>query len=156
MRGKAHSIGIPAPESPTTGKRRAEDPDGRRVDLSTDWKAFPIRCHGAGVQVDRVVRLVGWTPPPVRAPADVEAPASRSSAAAVSKTPIGWTPSQWSSSAEAMTRRFSEDGDTVGRLVRRRGDDPPWLVVGVASDANAWTLSATAFDDGEHARTLVV
>ena len=38
--------------------------------------------------------------------------------------------------SEAMPRRFWEDGDAVGRLVQRRADeDPPWLVVGVASDA---------------------
>ena len=29
--------------------------------------------------------------------------------------------------SEAMARRFWEGGDAVGRLVRRRGDDPPWL-----------------------------
>ena len=35
--------------------------------------------------------------------------------------------------SEAMARRFWTDGDAVGRQVRRRDDDPPWLVVGVAS-----------------------
>ena len=34
--------------------------------------------------------------------------------------------------SEAMARRFWTDGDAVGRLVRRRDDDSPWLVVGVA------------------------
>ena len=43
--------------------------------------------------------------------------------------------------SEAMARRFWEDGDAVGRLVRRRdGEDPPWLVVGVAADAKVRTL----------------
>ena len=42
--------------------------------------------------------------------------------------------------SEAMARRFWPDGDAVGRLVRPRGDDPPWLVVGVASDAKVRTL----------------
>ena len=32
--------------------------------------------------------------------------------------------------SESMAPRFWTDGDTVGRLVRRRNDDPPWLVVG--------------------------
>ena len=45
--------------------------------------------------------------------------------------------------SEAMARRFWTDGDAVGRLVRRRDDDPPWLVVGVASDAKVRTLSET-------------
>ena len=42
--------------------------------------------------------------------------------------------------SEAMARRFWADAGAVGRLVRRRGDDPPWLVVGVASDAKVRTL----------------
>ena len=42
--------------------------------------------------------------------------------------------------SEAMARRFWTDGDAAGRLVRRRGPDPPWLVVGVASDANVRQL----------------
>ena len=51
--------------------------------------------------------------------------------------------------SEAMARRFWPDGDAVGRLVRRRGDgDPPWLVVGVASDAKVRTL-------GEAPRNMV-
>ena len=45
--------------------------------------------------------------------------------------------------SEAMARRFWTDGDAVGRLVRRRDDDPPWLVVGVASDAKVRTLGET-------------
>ena len=48
-----------------------------------------------------------------------------------------------------MARRFWEDGDAVGRLVQRRADeDPPWLVVGVASDAKVRTL-------GEAPRNMV-
>ena len=50
--------------------------------------------------------------------------------------------------SEAMARRFWPDGDAVGRLVRRRGDAPPWLVVGVASDAKVRTL-------GESPRNMV-
>ena len=51
--------------------------------------------------------------------------------------------------SEAMARRFWEDGDAVGRLVLRRGEeDPPWLVVGVASDAKVRTL-------GEAPRNMV-
>ncbi|MCY4026105.1 MAG: ABC transporter permease [Acidobacteria bacterium] len=50
--------------------------------------------------------------------------------------------------SEAMARRFWTDGDAVGRLVRRPGDTAPWLVVGVASDANVRTL-------GEPPRNLV-
>ncbi len=51
--------------------------------------------------------------------------------------------------SEAMARRFWEDGDAVGRLVRRPDDDdPPWLVVGVAADAKVRTL-------GEAPRNLV-
>ena len=51
--------------------------------------------------------------------------------------------------SEAMARRFWTDGDAVGRLVRRRDDeDPPWLVVGVASDAKVRTL-------GEAPRNMV-
>ena len=43
--------------------------------------------------------------------------------------------------SDAMARRFWKDGDAVGRQVRRRGDDdPPLLVVGVASDAKVRTL----------------
>ena len=42
--------------------------------------------------------------------------------------------------SEAMARRFWTDGDAVGRLVRRRDPDSPWLVVGVASDANVRQL----------------
>ena len=37
--------------------------------------------------------------------------------------------------SEATARRFWTEGDAVGRLVRRRDDDFPWLVVGVAGDA---------------------
>ena len=40
-----------------------------------------------------------------------------------------------------MARRFWTDGDAVGRPVRRRDDDPPWLVVAVASDARVRTRS---------------
>ena len=51
--------------------------------------------------------------------------------------------------SEAMARRFWDDGDAVGRLVQRRADeDPPWLVVGVASDAKVRTL-------GEAPRNMV-
>ena len=50
--------------------------------------------------------------------------------------------------SEAMARRFWTDGDAVGRLVRRRGDDSPWVVVGVAADAKVRTL-------GEAPRNLV-
>ena len=51
--------------------------------------------------------------------------------------------------SEAMARRFWTDGDAVGRLVRRRADDdPPWLVVGVASNAKVRTL-------GEAPRNMV-
>ena len=50
--------------------------------------------------------------------------------------------------SEAMARRFWADGDAVGRLVRRRDPDPPWLVVGVASDANVRQL-------GEPPRNMV-
>ena len=50
--------------------------------------------------------------------------------------------------SEAMARRFWADGDAVGRLVRRRADAPPWLVVGVASDANVRQL-------GEPPRNMV-
>ena len=51
--------------------------------------------------------------------------------------------------SEAMARRFWEDGDAVGRLVRRPADDDPsWLVVGVAADAKVRTL-------GEAPRNLV-
>ena len=51
--------------------------------------------------------------------------------------------------SEAMARRFWEDGDAVGRLVLRRGEeDPPWLVVGVVSDAKVRTL-------GEAPRNMV-
>jgi len=42
--------------------------------------------------------------------------------------------------SEAMARRFWTDGDAVGWLVRRRGPDPSWLVVGVASDAKVTQL----------------
>ena len=49
---------------------------------------------------------------------------------------------------EAMARRCWTDGDAVGRLVRRREDDPPWLVVGMASDAKVRTL-------GEAPRNMV-
>ena len=49
----------------------------------------------------------------------------------------------------AMAQRFWENGDPVGRLVRRGDDDdPPWLVVGVASDAKVRTL-------GEAPRNMV-
>ena len=50
--------------------------------------------------------------------------------------------------SEAMARRFWTDGDAVGRLVRRRDPDPPWLVVGVASDAKVRQL-------GESPRNLI-
>ena len=50
--------------------------------------------------------------------------------------------------SEAMARRFWTDGDAVGRIVRQPGDAPPWLVVGVASDANVRTL-------GEPPRNLI-
>ncbi len=51
--------------------------------------------------------------------------------------------------SEAMARRFWADGDAVGRLVLRRDDeDPPWRVVGVASDAKVRTL-------GEAPRNMV-
>ena len=50
--------------------------------------------------------------------------------------------------SEAMARRFWTDGDAVGRLVRRRGDATPWLVVGVASDAKVRTL-------GESPRNMI-
>ena len=50
--------------------------------------------------------------------------------------------------SEAMARRFWADGDAVGRLVRRRGPDPPWLVVGVASDAKVRQL-------GESPRNMI-
>ena len=51
--------------------------------------------------------------------------------------------------SEAMARRFWEDGDAVSRLVQRRNDeDPPWLVVGVASDVKVRTL-------GEAPRNMV-
>ena len=51
--------------------------------------------------------------------------------------------------SEAMARHFWADGDAVGRQVRRRDDDgPPWLVVGVASDAKVRTL-------GEAPRNMV-
>ena len=50
--------------------------------------------------------------------------------------------------SDAMARRFWTDGDAVGRLVRRRDPDPPWLVVGVASDANVRQL-------GESPRNMV-
>ena len=51
--------------------------------------------------------------------------------------------------SEAMARRFWEDGDAIGRLLERRDDeDPPWLVVGVASDAKVRTL-------GEAPRNMV-
>ena len=50
--------------------------------------------------------------------------------------------------SEAMARRFWTDGDAVGRLVKRRDDHPPWLVVGVASDAKVRTL-------GEPPRNLI-
>ena len=49
---------------------------------------------------------------------------------------------------EAMARRCWTDGDAVGRLVRGREDDPPWLVVGMASDAKVRTL-------GEAPRNMV-
>ncbi len=42
--------------------------------------------------------------------------------------------------SDAMARRFWKDGDAVGRQYRRRGDQPPVLVVGVASDAKVRTL----------------
>ena len=42
--------------------------------------------------------------------------------------------------SKAMARRFWSVGDAVGRLVRRRDDDPPWLVVGVANDAKVPSL----------------
>ena len=49
--------------------------------------------------------------------------------------------------SEAMARRFWSGGDAVGRLVRRRGeDDPPWIVVGVASDAKVRTLGEAPRD----------
>ena len=50
--------------------------------------------------------------------------------------------------SEAMAQRFWTDGDAVGRLVRRRGDAPPWLVVGVASDAKVRQL-------GESPRNMI-
>ena len=51
--------------------------------------------------------------------------------------------------SETMARRFWEDGDAVSRLVQRRDDeDPPWLVVGVASDVKVRTL-------GEAPRNMV-
>ena len=50
--------------------------------------------------------------------------------------------------SEAMARRCWTDGDAVGRLVRRREDDPPWLAVGMASDAKVRTL-------GEAPRNMV-
>ena len=51
--------------------------------------------------------------------------------------------------SEAMARRFWEDGDAVGRLIRRRDEeDPPWLVVGVAADAKVRSL-------GEAPRNMV-
>ena len=50
--------------------------------------------------------------------------------------------------SEAMARRFWSDGDAIGRLVRRHDDDPPWLVVGVASDAKVRTL-------GESPRNMI-
>ena len=51
--------------------------------------------------------------------------------------------------SEAMARRFWADGDAVGRLVLRRDDeDPPWRVVGIASDAKVRTL-------GEAPRNMV-
>ena len=49
---------------------------------------------------------------------------------------------------EAMARRFWTDGDAVGRLVRRHDPDPPWLVVGVASDAKVRKL-------GESPRNMI-
>jgi predicted permease len=43
--------------------------------------------------------------------------------------------------SEAMAQRFWADGDAVGRLIRRRDeDDPDLLVVGVASDAKVRTI----------------
>ncbi len=42
--------------------------------------------------------------------------------------------------SDAMAQRFWKDGDAVGRQFRRRGDQPPVLVVGVASDAKVRTL----------------
>ena len=48
--------------------------------------------------------------------------------------------------SEAMARRFWTDGDAVGRLVRRRDPDPPWLVVGVASDAKVRQLGESPRD----------
>ena len=50
--------------------------------------------------------------------------------------------------SEAMARRFWTGGDAVGQLVRRRGDAPPWLVVGVASDAKVRQL-------GESPRNMI-
>ena len=50
--------------------------------------------------------------------------------------------------SEAMARRFWTDGDAVGRLVRRRDDDPLWLVVGAASDAKVRQL-------GESPRNMI-
>ena len=43
--------------------------------------------------------------------------------------------------SDAMAHRFWKDGDAVGRLIRRRSeDDPPLLVIGVANDAKVRTL----------------
>ena len=50
--------------------------------------------------------------------------------------------------SEAMAGRFWTGGDAVGRLVRRRGEAPSWLVVGVASDAKVRQL-------GESPRNLI-
>ena len=50
--------------------------------------------------------------------------------------------------SEAMARSFWTDGDAVGQLVRRGDGDPPWFVVGVASDAKVRTL-------GEAPRNMV-
>ncbi len=47
-----------------------------------------------------------------------------------------------------MARRFWTDGDAVVQLVRRRDPGPPWLVVGVASDAKVRRL-------GESPRNMI-
>ena len=48
--------------------------------------------------------------------------------------------------SDAMARRFWTDGDAVGWLVRRHDPDPPWLVVGVASDAKVRQLGESPRD----------
>ena len=62
--------------------------------------------------------------------------------------PTGRTPGPWVIVSEPMARRFWTDSDAVGRLVRRRDDGPPWLVVGVASDAKVRQL-------GESPRNMI-